>query len=144
MPFWTQYKSPFNNNIDNMQCINSQQPSLKQIVGAIKDMSRNYLDMKIDNTVKGDNYFHCKANYEATKRGRIGEMLAEKLGNAKEEFDFWDNQLRKGLSPLQAYQDKINDRTVNQIGRQRAKSGLYKNSREACDLYRVEGINEKY
>jgi len=71
-------------------------------------------------------------------------MIAEKLGNIKEEFDFWDNQLRKGLSPLQAYQDKINDRTVNQIGRQRAKSGLYKNSREACDSYRVEGINEKY
>ncbi len=126
------------------QPVNSQQSSLKQVVGAIKDLARNYFDMKRDNTVKGDNYFHCKANYEATQRGRIGEKIAEKIGNAKEEFDFWDNQIRKGLSPLQAYQDKINDRTINQIGRQRAKSGLYKNSREACNPYRVEGINEKY
>ena len=107
-------------------------------------MVGNYVDMKMDNTIKGDDYFHCKANYEAAKRGMIGENIAEKLGNTKEEFDFWDNQFRKRLSPLEAYQDKIHDRTINQIGRQKAKSGLYGNSREACYPYRVEGINEKY
>ena len=53
--------------------------------------------------------------------------IAEKLGNAKEEFDFWDNQFRKGLSPQEAFSDRIHDRTINQIGRQMAKSGLYKN-----------------
>ena len=62
----------------------------------------------------------------------------------KEEFDFWDNQFRKGLSSTEAYQDKIHDRSINQIGRQKAKSGLYKDSREACYPYRVDGINERY
>ena len=107
-------------------------------------MVRNYIDMKRDNTIKGDDYFHCKANYEAAQRGEIGENIAEKLGNAKEEFDFWDNQFRKGLLPQEAFSDRIHDRTINQIGRQMAKSGLYKNSREACYPYRVNGINEKY
>jgi len=125
------------------QSIQTQNP-FQQIVGAAGDMVRNYIDMKRDNTIKGDDYFHCKANYEAAQRGEIGENIAEKLGNAKEEFDFWDNQFRKGLSPQEAFSDRIHDRTINQIGRQMAKSGLYKNSREACYPYRVNGINEKY
>ena len=125
------------------QSIQTQNP-LQQIVGAAGDMVRNYIDMKRDNTIKGDDYFHCKANYEAAQRGEIGENIAEKLGNAKEEFDFWDNQFRKGLSPQEAFSDRIHDKTINQIGRQMAKSGLYKNSRKACYPYRVNGINEKY
>ena len=122
----------------------AQQNPLQQVVGAIGDMVGNYVDMKRDNTVKGDDYFHCKANYEAAQRGAIGETVAEKLGNTKENFDFWDNQLRKRLSYMDAYKDRLHDRTINQIGRQKAKSGLYRNSREACYPYRVEGINEKY
>ncbi len=65
------------------QSIQTQNP-LQQIVGAAGDMVRNYIDMKRDNTIKGDDYFHCKANYEAAQRGEIGENIAEKLGNAKE------------------------------------------------------------
>ena len=42
-----------------------------------------------------DDYFHCKANYEATSRGSIGEKVAEKLGNAKENFDYYYNQAWK-------------------------------------------------
>mgnify|MGYP004597462669 CR=1 FL=1 len=79
----------------------AQQNPLQQVAGAVGDMVRNYIDMKRDNTIKGDDYFHCKANYEAAQRGKIGENIAEKLGNAKEEFDFWiinsekDYHLRK-------------------------------------------------
>ena len=136
--------SDIGNNIENRRQPVSQQNPLQQAVGAVGDMIRNYVDMKRDNTIKGDDYFHCKANYEAAQRGKIGENIAEKLGNAKEEFDFWDNQFRKGLSPQEAFSDRIHDRTINQIGRQRARSGLYRDSREACYPYRVNGINEKY
>lgn len=52
---------------------------------------------------------------------RIGEKVAEKLGNAKEEFDYYYNQAWKGLSPLEASKDKQHDRKVNGIGRQWAK-----------------------
>ena len=33
---------------------------------------------------------------------------------------------------------------VNKIGRQRAQSGLYSNSRDACESFRVKGINDDY
>lgn len=67
------------------------------------------------------------------------------LGDAKENhWDYWDNQFRKGLTETEAYLDKIHDKKVNEMGRQRAQSGLYSNSREACNSYRVKGINEKY
>ena len=32
------------------------------------DMYGNYYDMKIDNTEKADDYFHCKANFEAAQK----------------------------------------------------------------------------
>ena len=50
----------------------------------------------------------------------------------------------EGMSALAASKDKMHDRQVNKIGRQQAKSSLYKNSREGCNLFRVKGINDKY
>ena len=130
--------------IQNIQQPITQQNPLQQVVGAVIDMILNYVNMKQDNTIGADDYFHCKANYEAAQRGKIGENIAKKLGNAKEEFDFWDNQIRKGLTTTEAYQDKVHDKGINLIGRQKAKNGIYKNSKEACYLYRADGINEKY
>ena len=120
-----------------------QQNPVQQMVGAIADMTQNYFDMKRDNTIGNDDYFHCKANYEAADRGNIGRSIAQWIGNKKEDFDYYKNQFR-GLSPLKASIDRIHDRKVNQIGRQRAQSGLYSNSKDACDSFRVRGINEKY
>ena len=31
--------------------------------------------MKDDNTIGADDYFHCKANYEAASRGKYGEKM---------------------------------------------------------------------
>ena len=70
--------------------------------------------------------------------GAIGDMVGNCVDMKR------DNQLRKRLSYMDAYKDRLHDRTINQIDRQKAKSGLYRNSREACYPYRVEGINEKY
>lgn len=56
---------------------------LKEAAQAVRDLNRNYWDMRRDNTVGGDDYFHCKANYEATSRESIGEKVAEKLGMQK-------------------------------------------------------------
>lgn len=120
-----------------------QQNVVRQAVGAIKDMNRNYWDMKRDNTIGNDDYFHCKANYEAADRGDLGRSIAQWLGYKKEDFDYYKNQLR-GLSALEASLDRIHDRNVNKIGRQRAQSGLYSNSRDACESFRVKGINDDY
>ena len=120
-----------------------QQNVVRQAVGAIKDMNRNYWDMKRDNTIGNDDYFHCKAIYEAADRGDLGRSIAQWLGDKKEDFDYYKNQLR-GLSALEASLDRIHDRNVNKIGRQRAQSGLYSNSRDACESFRVKGINDDY
>ena len=129
----------------SLNTIKQKQSPIQQIVGAIGDMSSNYFNMKKDNTINGDDYFHCKANYEAASRGYIGAKTAELLGDAKENYwDYWDNQFRKGLTRSQADLDKRHDKRVNKIGRQRAQSGLYSNSRDACNSYRVNGINDKY
>ena len=120
-----------------------QQNVVRQAVGAIKDMNRNYWDMKRDNTIGNVDYFHCKANYEAADRGDLGRSIAQWLGDKKEDFDYYKNQLR-GLSALEASLDRIHDRNVNKIGRQRAQSGLYSNSRDACESFRVKGINDDY
>jgi len=124
----------------------SKQVSLKeiweQIYGAAKDMRRNYFDMHRDNTKKADDYFHCKANYEAAARGEYGNALAMGLGNEKELFDYFRNSFTKGKEFAQ--KDYTHDVWVNKIGRQQAKSGLYTNSRDGCDIFRVEGINGRY
>ena len=125
------------------QSMPKQQNPVRQVVGAVSDMIRNYFDMKRDGTVGNDDYFHCKANYEASDRGDWGRSIAQWLGDKKEDFDYYKNQVR-GLSPMAASVDKIHDRKINEIGRQRAQSGLYSNSREACNSFRVKDINEKY
>ena len=129
----------------SLNTIKQKQSPIQQIVGAIGDMSSNYFDMKKDNTINGDDYFHCKANYEAASRGDIGAKTAKLLEDVKENYwDYWDNQFRKGLTRSQADLDKRHDKRVNKIGRQRAQSGLYSDSRDACNSYRVNGINDKY
>ena len=96
--------------------------ALEEIIGAISDLNRNYWDMKRDNTIGGDDYFHCKANYDATSRGFWGEKTAEILGNLKEDIDYFDNQWRKGLTKEEASLDRKHDKRVNEIGRQRKKA----------------------
>lgn len=125
------------------QSMPKQQNVVRQAVGAIKDMNRNYWDMKRDNTIGNDDYFHCKANYEAADRGDLGRLIAQWLGDKKEDFDYYKNQLR-GSSALEASLDRIHDRNVNKIDRQRAQSSLYSNSRDACESFRVKGINDDY
>lgn|GEM_PF-562284 len=121
-----------------------EQNPFSQIYGAIKDMTKSYFDMKKDNTIGADDYFHCKANFEAANRGNYGAKTAEWLGDKKEDFDYYYNQLWKGLSQQEAEEDRLHDKRINKIARQRAKRRLYLDSKRACHPYRVRGINEKY
>ena len=58
------------------QSMPKQQNPIRQVSGAIADMTRNYFDMKRDGTIGADDYFHCKANYEAADRGDFGRTTA--------------------------------------------------------------------
>ena len=116
---------------------------VSQISGALSDLYRNYQDMKIDNTIGNDDYFHCKANYDETQRGKWGEKTAKYIGDAKERFDYLKNRIR-GIPPFDAYVDYLHDKDINAQGRQQAKNSLYETSKTGCLYKRVRGINDKY
>ena len=123
---------------------NKQQNPVSQVVGAISDMTRNYLDMKRDNTIGNDDYFHCKANYEAAERGAWGKLTAQIVGDTKEGFDYLKNRFYNGLSYPDALSDYWHDKDVNTQGRGLPRNSLYSNSKDACNYQRVKDINEKY
>lgn len=51
---------------------------------------------------------------------------------------------KKGFSRYEAFDDFIHDTEVNRDGRRLAKSGLYSSSKEGCNKYRVNKINDRY
>ena len=128
----------------NNKMTNLLETPLKQIFGATSDMYKNYNDMKEDNVIGNDDYFHCKANYEATQRGKWGEKTAEALGDAKERIDYFKNRIIKRISAIDAYADYEHDKYINSLGRHQAKSGLYTNAKDGCEFKRKKSTNKKY
>ena len=45
---------------------------------------------------------------------------------------------------LVSVKNSLHDKSINADSRQLATDGVYSSSKEACDKYRVNGINEKY
>lgn len=119
---------------------------LRQIKDATSDMYNEYKLMKSHKYKYLDDYYHCKANYNAAKRGSIGEMTAIVLGNEKEAIDYFKNRLYKGLSPQASIKDYWNDITVNKIGRERALNDKYSSAKDACSDYRDKNkkLPERY
>ena len=109
-------------------------------------MITEYLKMKNHGYKYLDDYHHCKANYNATSRGHYGEITAQQLGDIKEQFDFYWNQLYKGKSKQEAIDDRTHDLDVNTIGRSRAKLKMYNSAMDACADYRSKNtdFSKKY
>lgn len=111
-------------NLDNyMQNYNSY-PGITHtgIVAPFKDMWRNYKTMTDDQKwVGGDNFFHCKANYEAAKRGPWGEIVGKTISGGRELY---------GLVKGEPLSDIRKDWHANRMGWSGAKNGLSLN--EAC------------
>lgn len=105
-----------------------------EFVGGVSDFKENYQDMKDANWNNSDKYFHCKANYQATKRGPGGEFAAEKMSNLREITD----QRIKG-DPRSA---SIDDQKANKHGRNQAKTDL-KNCKP-CQEFRPKKLPQKY
>ncbi len=120
--------------------------AMQQSTGAVSDMYKEYKLMKSHNYTKVDDYYHCKANYNAAKRGKYGEATARVLGNLKEGFDYQWNQHYKGLSKNAAIEDMNNDLTVNAEGIRRAKLNSGLSAQDACADYREQNksLPKKY
>jgi uncharacterized protein RhaS with RHS repeats len=108
--------------------------STNQTVNATRDFVRNYQDMRNANTIGADKYFHCKANCEASKRGKDGKETACKISDARE----WADQNIKG-DPASASEA---DQVANHYGRDNANSAS--SCSEVCAPFRPNGLSPKY
>lgn len=85
------------------------------------DFFRNKNSMEADGRIGNDKFFHCKANYEAAKRGKWGELVGKTLSLAREASQ---NLMGEGA------QDYSDDWEANRRGWRGAKTG--KNLLESC------------
>lgn len=133
-------------NFNRRNLLEETNEVVRQASGAVKDMSDEYWLMHSHKYQKLDDYYHCKANYKAAKRGEYGERVAEALGNEKEYFDYYKNQMFRGLNQKEAYDDYSHDMNINQIGRNRAKDGNFNSAQEACADFRKrnKALPEEY
>lgn len=103
---------------------------------AFMDFKRNYFDMRKANTIGADKYFHCKANYEASEKGHEAEKRAEQLSNLRVKY-------KKNIKN-DSNKDIFEDQGANIYGREAAKTGRFKSAKEACAIFRPNGLDEKY
>jgi RHS repeat-associated protein len=103
---------------------------------ALADFIRNFNNMRDANTKKSDHYFHCKANCEATRRGRFGEALACELSDWRE---LWDQYGYKWDSA----RDSRADQAANALGRSGALSSS-KPCSAVCGMFRPNGLPANY
>lgn len=101
---------------------------------AFFDFTSNRRKMIEADTIGADKYFHCVANYKASKQGWDGKIAAKILSNLRELSD----TIRKKGS------DSAEDQVANITGRKNAKLKGYKSAQEACDIFRPKGLDEKY
>ena len=115
---------------------------IQQVGGALSDMHKEYKLMKSHEYQYLDDYHHCKANYNAAKRGEVGKITAEIAGNEKEAIDYFKNRFYKGLSFKDSIDDYWNDIGVNREGIKRAKKNPNLSAQDACADYRAR--NKKF
>lgn len=108
---------------------------------AFGDFWKNYWDMRDADTYGADKYFHCKANYEATKRGWDGFAAAGFISNMREAGNLVWDPIKKGQFP---FKDTMEDQHANKHGRSAARSNKFSSASEACAIYRPAGLNDKY
>lgn len=86
------------------------------LAAPVKDMFRNYNTMKEMKLKESDPFFHCKANYEATKRsGVYGAGVANIIDAGKEMKDIFINKY-----PIA---DSVRDYRANLRGQRGALQG---------------------
>lgn len=110
--------------------------SNKSAGNVFTDFKRNFDDMNDAKTHGADKYFHCKANYQAAKRGWVSKATARFLSDAKEAKDKY----------YESYPDSdiVMDQHANFHGRKAADSGYYKSAEEACAIFRPKSLDKRY
>lgn len=66
-------------------------------------------------------YYHTKANCEATQLGDVGAAMATFLGYLREFYDFPKEIIGKGYTVKDAFEHSVHDLKMNEIGREIGK-----------------------
>ena len=119
---------------DYMQNYNSYPGKTRTgILAPFHDMWRNYKTMTDEQKwTGGDNFFHCKANYEAAKRGPWGELAGKAVSAGREIL---------GQLTGDALSDMRKDWHANSMGWNGAKQGL--TLEESCPTNPKAYVNPK-
>lgn len=128
----------------NVIIIENIRDALDQLFGTVDDFIRNYNDMKEANVIGADKYFHSKANCEGTQRGEFGELVAKAIGDLRELTDLYRNIIEKGYSLKLTLDDKDADLEANKYGREQGKAHPEEDSSVLVDIYRPNGLPNKY
>ena len=96
--------------------INQMFRSLKEKADTAKGMYDNYREMKNLGWKNADDFFPCKANFEAAQKSEESEKFAKFPGDRKEDADYYINRIYKGFSVYEALKDKEHDLKVNAYG----------------------------
>lgn len=116
-------------------------------IGADSDFWRNYRhlrqDVKEQNLIGSDKYFHCKANCEAARRGPGGELESWLLSESRE---FHDQYLKKILHGKKNDSPEAcnADRRANNHGRQSGSNDRNVDCSQACSGFRPKSLDPKY
>lgn len=127
---------------ETQEKIKSELAKDKNSQGAFSSFVKNYQNMREANTIGADKYFHCMANYEASKSGWLGRASAGFISNMREAGDLVKGTFSRGV--IQSAQDVMEDQNVNMYGRSAASSDRFSSAKEACAIHRPEGLDEKY
>ena len=120
-----------------------------QVKSPVEIMTGRYSDMKADNTIGNDKYFHCLAHCEASATGSIGVATSQVIGIGREITDMgrpkkWQVDWQGNLQDTFDYKwkDTKADMDANHTGREggRSRQTCY----STCRPYVVPGINKRY
>ena len=125
---------------DYRQGIKFQNSVANEFGTALGNMTKTYFQMRRNNIIKSDDYYHCKANYLASRRGAVASLAAKIYGDVKENFDYYKNILYKDLSPEDAFIDKNHDLSVNKVGLRAGKLFPKSSARKVCGRFIVKGM----
>ncbi len=122
--------------------------AIEQTIATIQIFHSNLEDLKAVSHELGyyldgsAEYFHTKANCEATQLGKVGEQVATILGYIRELGDFPKEILFKGQSIKDAFEHSIHDLEINEQGRKLGRENPDKNPEDIIII--PEGLPEKY
>jgi Serum amyloid A protein len=103
----------------------------------VKDFWKNYQEMKAQNVIGADRYYHCMANCEASQRGSGGQIAADIISSGREFVDRPKN-ITRGMTWADSTADCEGDMRANRIGQEAGTKGV--RCYDACNQFRPKGL----